>query len=280
MRISRTRATAVAAAVVALGVAAPAGAQTLSGTVVHHNRHAHSFVVAAKGGELRAVHAHKLPAVGRDVHVDARSLRNGTFAAQHVKAAGHRGHTLLHGTISFADRRHGRLVLSSNGVSLLMRLAHGHGRRHTLPAVGTAVDVKAVLPAGGMPIAQAVTPVGTAFTVVVEGKLLAVDPTARTLSISADDEDRSGAQLTINVPDAIDLTTLTLGGEVELLVTLNADGTYTLAGLAGDDNGNEADDAQHEQGQSCSGDHHDDGDRHEDGGDTQPPTPSGDGSED
>jgi hypothetical protein len=267
MRISRIRTAAAATALAALGVATPAGAQTLTGTVVHHNRHAHSFVVAVKGGELRAVHAHRLPAIGRRVRVDASGLRNGTLSAHHVTASGRRGHTVLHGTVSFADRRHGRLVLSSNGVSLLMRMAHGHGGDHTLPVAGTAVDVKAVLPSGGMPIAQSVTPVGNASTIVVEGKLLAVDQSARTLTISADDDDESGAQLTIAVPDAIDLTKLTTGREIELLVTLNGDGTYVLAGLAGDDNGTEADDANHEQGRSCDGDHHGDGGDQTDGGD-------------
>ncbi|HYV15352.1 MAG TPA: hypothetical protein VE972_04980 [Conexibacter sp.] len=264
----------------ALGVAAPAGAQALRGTVVHHNRHGHSFAVAAHDGSLHAVHARRLPAVGRVVRVDARRLGNGTFAASHVHGRGRRGHTHLLGTITYVDPSGKRLVLSSNGVSLLMRTSRRggvHAASHEgLPAMGTVVDVSAVLPAGGMPIAQDITPVGTDFTVKVEGNVVAVDATARTITITADDDDQSGAQLTIAVPDpAIDLTQIAPGDEVELLVALHSDGTYVLLGLAGDDDGEHADDPGDQQGRSCGGDdnggdhrgHGDHGEQGDTGGD-------------
>ena len=280
MRIPRTPMAAAAATVAVLAAAAPAGAQALRGTVVHHNRHGHSFAVAARDGSLHAVHARSLPAVGRVVRVDARRLSNGTYAAHSVHAHGHRGHTHLQGTVTYVDPSGKRLVVSSNGVSLLMRTSRHRGARaasnESLPATGTVVNVEAVLPAGGMPIAQTVTPLGTDFTTKLEGNVVAVDATARTLTISADDDDQSGAQLTIAVPDTtIDLTTIMPGDEVELLVALHSDGTYVLLGLAGDDNGEHADDPGDQQGQSCSGD-----DGHgDDGGDGGPGSPTGQGDQ-
>jgi predicted lipoprotein len=293
MKISRTWAVAVAAAA-ALGVAAPANAQLLRGTVVHHNRHAHSFVVAVHGGGLRAIHARKLPAIGRAVAVRARALRNGTFVATKVRAGHRRTHVRIRGTVSFADRRHHRFTLSANGVSLLVHVARHHGARAAasdVPAPGTSVEVEADLESGDDTVAQTVTPTGTDLTVKVEGKVLAVDTTARTITLSADDEDQSGAQLTISVPDAtIDLTTIAPGSEVELLVALHSDGTYSLLGLAGDGNAKQADDQGDEQGQTVgdqedggdqqSGDQQESGDQQDqqsgDGGDQSTTTPATD----
>ncbi|MGZ6576272.1 MAG: hypothetical protein ACXVHJ_35415, partial [Solirubrobacteraceae bacterium] len=44
-----------------LALAAGASAATFSGTVVHKNARAHSFVVALRHGSLRAVHARHAP---------------------------------------------------------------------------------------------------------------------------------------------------------------------------------------------------------------------------
>jgi hypothetical protein len=256
MRIPRTRAALAAAALVLLGAAAPAGAQSLHGTVVHHNRHGHSFSVATSDGSLEAVHAHRLPGIGRVVSVDARALSNGTFAARSVRAGRRHRHAHLHGTVTFADRGGHRMVVSSNGVSVLLR-----ARASQVPATGTVVDVQAVLPASGMPVAQTVTPVSSDFTVDVEGVVTAIDTTARTLTVSADDDEQSGATLTIAVPATIDLSTIATGQEVELLVALRSDGTFALLGLAGDDNARNADDPGDQQGRPCGG-NHDNGEHH------------------
>jgi len=252
MRISRSRTALAAAALAVLGAAAPAGAQSLHGTVVHHNRHGHSFSVATSDGSLEAVHARHLPGIGRAVSVDARALSNGTFSAGTAHEGRRHRHAHLHGTVTFEDRGRHRMVVSSNGVSVLLR-----ARASQVPATGTVVDVQAVLPASGMPVAQTVTPVSTDFTVKIEGVVTAIDTTARTLTVSADDDARSGATLTISVPATIDLSTIATGQEVELLLALHSDGTYALLGLAGDDDARNADDHGAQQGQPCGG-HHDD----------------------
>ncbi len=265
MRIPRTCTAALAAAALTLALAAPAGARTLSGTVVHHNRHAHSFVVAVRGGGLRAVHAAKLPPVGHVVRVRARLLHNHTFAAQHVHVgARHRGHVRLRGVVTFADRHRSRIVLSSNGVSLLVSTHGARGRGHgahaasdapatpapsdaATPAPGTKVDVQADVPSDGTtPVAQTVTSDGKAFSINLEGTILDVDPKNHTVTISADDDSLSGGKITITVPDSIDLAVLSIfaGQEVDLSALLGSDGdgSLSLDGIAGDSDSGAADD--------------------------------------
>ena len=71
----------------------------------------------------------------------------------------------------------------------------------------------------------------------LEGKVANVDTAARTLTITVSDDGVS-AGFTVNVPDTtVDLTTFKLGSEVELNVTADGDGTFTLH--AGDLNGDE-----------------------------------------
>ena len=71
---------ALSAVLVVLIGATGASAATFSGTVVHKNARALSFVVALGNGSLRAVHTRHTPALGRRVTVTTRHLRNGTWA--------------------------------------------------------------------------------------------------------------------------------------------------------------------------------------------------------
>src|SRR5947209_13148101 len=90
-----------ATALTSTALAAPAQAAKLTGVVVHDNHRAHSFVVAGHDGKLSAVHAHRLPRLGRRVTVIARPLLNGTFRAERVKA-GRRAHrAVIRGTVTY-----------------------------------------------------------------------------------------------------------------------------------------------------------------------------------
>jgi hypothetical protein len=114
---------------------------------------------------------------------------------------------------------------------------------------------------------QDVTEVGNAQdTMDLEGQVLSVDTAANTISVSADDCDKSGAALVVHVPDA---SKFQVGDEVEMTVTgPAADGSFTLVQSSGDDNSDEADDNSGDQGDGG-------GDSQGDGGDNQ-----GDGSGD
>ena len=236
---------AFAALLVAGAAAAPASAATLSGTVVHRNAHAHSFVVATSHGRLAAIHARTSPRPGRVVRVSAHRLRNGTYSARSVRVVGHRRHVQMRGTVTYARGR--VFTLSSRGASILVRrLARGAravAASDAAPPVGSAVLVDANVDDNGDVEANDVNEEGQDGNGIdLEGKVLGIDTTARTLSISADDEEASGAALTVQVPAGIDLSGFKVGQEVELTVTRNTDGTFVLQQGMGDDNEQEADD--------------------------------------
>jgi hypothetical protein len=245
--------TAVAVVALLASGAVNASAKTFKGTVVHRSSHAQSFVVAAKSGRMTAVHARKGLKVGSIVKVDARRLRNGTYKLRKARVLGRSRRARLHGTVTYVNRRTGAFVVSSRGASVLVHRHKAVGARaadSTTPAVGDQVTVDANLDDNSGEVEeQDVQNEGQntgAFE--LEGVVLAVDSAARTLSVSADDDDQSGGTLTVNVPASFDITKFTVGNEVELRVTKNADGTYTLAETSGDDGDSEqADDGSDDQ---------------------------------
>lgn len=248
------RAAAALAACAAMLVAAnTASAKTLDGTVVHRNARAHAFVVASRGGHLTAIHAHRLPAVGRVVAVSVHRLRNGTFAARHLRAHGQRSHARIRGSVTFVDPRHGSFVVSAKGASILVRRAGtGHGAAASaagsLPTVGSVVQLDASLDGHGDLEASEVRQVGEATGAIeLEGVVLAVDPVNRTLQISATDDNETSQSILVNVPEELDITAFQVGQEVSLTVTPGAEG-FVLQGSSCDGSTQEANDRSSEQG--------------------------------
>lgn len=257
----RVSSLALAATVLAVAPLAAQGA-TVKGVVVHHNRHAGSFTVAGATGRLSAVHAARAPRIGTHVTVKVRKLLNGTYAAQHVRAAGTRSRVRLRGTVTNVDAAHGTFVLSARGVSLVVRHRVGHHRDTAgggsggLPAVGDQVTVDATVDPSGNVDAQGVTSQGTdTGPIDLEGVVLSVDATTNTLTISGDDDGGSGS-LTVLLPAGFDSSVYKPGDAVELLATLNPDGTYTAVGSSGDHGTQQANNATDDQGDNHSGDHH------------------------
>jgi hypothetical protein len=193
--------------------------------------------------------------VGRVVKVQARKLRNGTYALTNAKVVGKARRAKLHGTVTWVNRKTGAFVLSARGTSILVRrhkARHARAADATTPAVGDIVTVDATLDDKGDVEEDGITEEGTANNGFdVEGHILAVDTTARTLTVSADDDDDTTATLTISVPASFDISKYTVGQEVELFVIKNADGTYTLSQSS--DNGDEAEADDHA---SAQGDDH------------------------
>jgi hypothetical protein len=235
-----------------LALAGEATAAAIKGTVVHKNRGAKSFVVASRGGRLCAIHARHSPGLGSVVRVSARRLRNGTFAARHVKVAGKRRHARVRGTVSYVSRRGGVFTVSARGASLLIHRGHSANRASAsngLPGPGTEVEVDVELHDQGDLEEQDIQELGEDSNgIELEGVVLNIDPAARTLSVSADDDDQSGAALTVHLPASVDLSVFAKGQEVELTVTPNPDGTFELVQSSLDDNQQEADDSSDDQG--------------------------------
>jgi hypothetical protein len=249
----------LAAAAVMLACAAPASAATLRGTVVHHNSRAHGFVLATRSGRLAAIHAQRSARVGRVVRVSARRLRNGTYAARRVSVLGSRRRVVLRGTVTYLNRRSGAFTLSTRGASILIRRpARGAQVADASPSVGTRVLVEADVDDQGELEATEIEDQGEDTNgIELEGTILAIDTTARTLTVSADDDEQSGATIAVSVPSGIDLSAFSVGEEVELVVTRAADGTFVLQQAAGDDNEQEADEdneGDEDSGEPGSGD--------------------------
>jgi uncharacterized membrane protein YgcG len=243
---------AAAASAVALALAASASAATVTGVVAHDNASAHSFVIATGTGKLVAVHAGHLPRVGRLAKVSARPLRNGTFSAVRVRVGRKTGHVRLRGTVTYSSARHHEFVVSARGVSLLV---HQHRARDQSafsavapPAIGTAVTVDGRTSDDGID-ASSIDEAGTNLNGFdLEGNIEAINATTRTLTLSADDSEQSGATLTIQVPSTFDMTNFQVGQQTELIVSPNPDGTYTLEQSSNDSSGRHADNPHEIQG--------------------------------
>jgi predicted nucleic acid-binding Zn-ribbon protein len=226
----------------------------MKGVVVHRNHRAHSFALAMRGGRLVAIHASRNPSVGRQVIVAARRLRNGTFAANTIAVGKHTRRALIRGVVTFVDRSRGLFTVSAEGVSVLVHRSAGARAADALPSVGEQVAVETEIDDQGDLQDENVQDTGAQTqNMDLEGAILAIDPVARTLTVSADDDQESNQSVTVVVPATVDISTFSVGQEVELAVTLQSDGSFLLQASAGDDNAQEANDPTDEQG-GCQGD--------------------------
>lgn len=252
-------AVATAAALTVTGVAQ---ASNLHGTVVHRNHKAHSFVVANAAGQMSAVHATRSPRIGSKVSLKATRLTNGTYKGAKVRAHGRAHRARIRGIVTFVDRAHNRFTLSSRGVSLLVRMAHRPrqaGTTTTLPSPGSDVTVTSnldqsddstVVTTPGS-VQSSPTPPAAGTPVSLEGTILSIDTTTRTLMLSADDSNASGQAISVTLPDTFDITAFHVGDQIEILATLNSDGTtYTAVASSGDQNAQQADNQGEDQGDS------------------------------
>ncbi|MHB8658736.1 MAG: hypothetical protein ACYC91_12420 [Solirubrobacteraceae bacterium] len=254
--ISPTRHAALAGVVtlfVTAGTAGAAQATIVHGTVVHRNARAHSFVVADHAGHLYAIHARRSPRPATVITVSVRRLRNGTYAARwtHVLAY-HRGARVrLRGTVSYVDRRHGTFTLSARGVSMLVRTGRRHAARmaDALPPVGTIVTAAGTVDGQGDLNDNTVQTDGMdTGSIDLEGTVLALDTTARTITVSSTDDDQTANSIVVSVPSTLDISLFTVGQQVELQVIPQSDGSYVLAGSSSDQGIQGADNQGDQQG--------------------------------
>lgn len=270
---ARTLEVAAVGALAASVFAGSAGAATpqVHGTVIHRNAKAHSFVVATRAGRLYAIHAAHAPALGAIVSVAVRQLRDGTYAAHATHVGGHLNagrRVRAHGTVSYVNHRSGTYTLSARGVSMIVKDRRAGARRAMLtsdglPTVGSVVTATGTVDDQG-DLSAATTQVDgqTAGGFDLEGTVLSVDTTASTITVSAADDDSSGATITVSVPAPLSIAAFSPGQEVELAVQLQGS-TYVLTGSADDQNAQAANDQTDSQGdqadQASESDQGDDG---------------------
>jgi hypothetical protein len=269
----------------ALVVAAPAGAKTLHGTVVHRNMSHRSFVLAARSGKLTVVSARTAPAVGRVAAVKVRRS-HGASVERRIHVRGSTRHARLHGRVSLSGKR--RFTISAGRASLVV---NDSGR---LPRAGSTITTSVTINRDGSLDADDVNEDRPSATVAtdLEGTITAVDPTARTLTVSADDNgddqgddngdddqgddngdddptasassDQPAPTVTVHVPASIDITQFHVGDDVQLTVTPQGDGSFLLQSVD-DQGGNDQGSGDVQQGDDDGGDDQGD-DNGDDGG--------------
>lgn len=269
MKLKLTAA-AVSALLAGSALAGTASAKMFTGTVVHSNKRAHSFVIAGRHGQMTEVHARRIPATGRFVRVRAVRLRNGTFGARHIQLRGRHRWVHVRGVVTFVNRGRHEFVVSFRGGSIVVHRRVRRTRHNvlsaramfahsttTLPSTGTVVTVDGSVDNQGTIQAAGVTDDSqTTSNIELEGRVLAIDTTAGTVTITADDSgDISGASITVTMPaPTFNVANYQVGQMLQIVATLNPDGTYTAVGASQDGNQGQANSQTDQQGHDGSGD--------------------------
>ncbi len=246
-------------------VVGPAVAQAAprSGVVVDYRARSHTAAVAAPGGRVLAVHTGKAYRVGARVNIrNLRRLHNGTFAASLVRT-GHASRARLRGVI-VAKLGRRAIAIGAKGTTFVVKMRRTRVHRAFSGPLTVGTTVVADVSIDGTELeADDVTAVQTATAGqmlelegrVAPGGVTAPDPTTgmRTFTVTISD-DGVTADFVVQVPDpTVDLTAITPGAEVELNVTANGDGTFTLASGARNGDEQEADDGGEDGSGSSSG---------------------------
>jgi hypothetical protein len=228
------------AAAVTLGaaLAAPgiADAATLKGTVVAKDAARGTVVTADRAGAVRTVRTKGAARyrVGQRVVARATARPDGTYAATRVKRLGRTGKARLRATV--VKRGAGRYVVSAGSSTFAIRRRGAAAASvAATPQVGDIV-VADVRLADGAAIGTRLREVGQADMVEIEGIFL--DAAAGEMRIAVE---RRGL-VTIAVPADREVTA-TAGDEVEVIVSVDDNGGFTLVALEGDgEDGEDGDD--------------------------------------
>jgi uncharacterized membrane protein YgcG len=232
--------------VVAVGaLVLPAGAFASTGIVLKVERGAH-LIAVAHSSHVRLIHtSHRGLAVGERVSMQARTLRNGTFAASKLRVTGRARHVTFRGLVLARSAAQHRITLSAGGAIVTVK-SNDH------PKTGSEVEVDAdVGDNGDLDNGQTQTVDQTAPGGSIEGHVVALLPGS--ITIASEHE-----LLVLSVPSTIDVSKLAIGDEVLANFAQQTDGSLTLTSFSADDSVTAAEQGDH-------GDNGDDG--HDGGGD-------------
>jgi hypothetical protein len=217
----------LAASIGALAVVLPAtaGAATFRGAVVAKDSARKALVTASKDGTVRTVRLHtnfNRFRVGSTVAVRGVKLPDGTFSAAAVRRLGKARGTHVRGTI--VRQLAARLVMSTGGSVFALRLAGKQGAAEGGLEPGDRVDC-AVHFKGGSPRTRrdGVDKIGHDGQLVLEGIYLSSDEEG-TIELAVIHKGR----VFVKVPENVEVPDFQAGDEVALVVTVEADGSFTL----------------------------------------------------
>ncbi len=224
-------------AVLAAVFPAAAGAASFRGVVIAKDAARKSVVTASADGTVRTVRLHagfKRIDVGARVSVRGSKLPDGTFSAASIRRLGKARQAHVRATV--VKRLGARLALSAGGSVFALRIRGGKTGASVRGggfAAGDRLDADAKLRGNGLEArAGDVEKVGHEGRLELEGIYLATDDKG-TIELAVVHRGR----VFVNVPDGVEVPAFRAGDEIALVVTVEADGSFTLVKAENEDDG-------------------------------------------
>jgi hypothetical protein len=233
------------ASAVGLIVAAPAVAQggTLRGVVIAKEAKRHTVVIADRNGTVSTLRAGKSAGkarIGRLLEARVAKLPDGTYSAGALRPLGKAKHIHVKGVV--IKRQGARLVLSAGHSVFVVRLRAAKRSSSNDGALGPGdeVDVNADVGSGGLAAdEQNVKATGHTDKLELEGIYLST--TGNVLDVAIVHR----GLVHVSVPDGLSLPTLSAGDQVALVVSLNADSSFSLVSIETEESADSGGDGVH-----------------------------------
>ena len=212
-------------------LAAPATAAAFNGVVVAKQPKRDAFVVASRGGVVRTVRASQKRVrglqTGQRLFFSGKRLSDGTFVARAIQVTGRARHASLHGIV--VRQQAGRILLSAGGsIVTVHSSARGFAAVNGRHRPGNVVLARVTVTRSGLR-ASSIRTLGHEDGLELEGIFLGVNGNQLRLAV----EDRG--EVFVTVPDGFQLPEVSPGDEVELVVSVDSAGAFTLVAIQPDD---------------------------------------------
>ena len=239
------------AVVVAVAAALPAtaGAAQWRGVVVAKEKNRGTIVTASRSGVVRTIRVESglgKVHVGQRVAVKAKRLADGTFSLQKIRVVGKAAKARLRATVVRHQTRLGRIVVSAGGSVFALRSKSARRLAHDDDdgfEPGDRIDAHLSFDDDDFEVYDA-DEVGHAGLLELEGIYLETGTDGKIKLAVV----HRGA-VSVTVPGGFVLPPLTAGDELELLVSVGADGSFTLVSLENEtsDDEDEGDDEDEDE---------------------------------
>jgi hypothetical protein len=229
----------LAAASVVLSL--PATAAAFRGVAVAKDSARHSVVVASKGGLVRTVRAPGRAGsvrLGHRLVYSARRLSDGTFRASSLRAAGSARHAVIRGVVVRNQRRLHRLLISAGGTVFAVRAPARGFASDRGPRSGDRVEVRVTI-SGNSLEANSLDEIGHTNDVELEGIFLGIADGKLRLAVA------HRGEVFVTIPAGFQLPAFNPGDEIELEVSVDTTGAFTLVSVQGDDENDNNDEDHH-----------------------------------
>jgi hypothetical protein len=219
----------------------PATAAAFRGVAVAKDSARHSVVVASKGGLVRTVRAPGRAGsvrLGHRLVYSARRLSDGTFRASSLRAAGSARHAVIRGVVVRNQRRLHRLLISAGGTVFAVKAPTRGFASDRGPRSGDRVEVRVTI-SGNSLEANSLDELGHANGIELEGIFLGIADGKLRLAVA------HRGEVFVTIPAGFQLPALNPGDEIELDVSVDTAGAFTLVSVQGDDENDHNDEDHH-----------------------------------